>query len=719
MRKFLILSVMVLIVMTASAIPAKRGIWRMLKLTDGTEVKAQLVGDEHAHFWLADDGTRYRKTADGTYAAVSKETITKKAIASRKRHAIGRRTLRQGAQRKASSQFIGDKKGLIILVNFSDKKFGIGHDRDFYDKVANEEGYTDSNGFEGSVSDYFKDQSFGVFRLDFDVVGPVQLANGYAYYGEDDENGDDMRAGEMVVEACRAVDDEVDFSVYDWDGDGFVDQVYVLYAWHGTATYSDDDTVWQHEYTLEESDYGKTLTLDDVQINTYACSSELGQSRIDGIGTICHEFSHCLGFPDMYDTQYEGNFGMGSWDLMCSGSYNGGSFCPAGYTSYERWVAGWLDPIELTEDMSVTDMKALSDGGESYVIYNDAHPDEYYLLENRQLTGWDRELPAAGMLILHVDYDETVWQWNIVNDIVDYSDYEGYEDCVNDHQRLTIFHADDDDDSSYWNSHYQFYSKTTEEGDPYPYGSNNMLTNSSKPSATLYNKNTDGKKLMNKSVTDITQNEDGTLAFNFSPEPASVVPEGGLAFYESFNLCDGTGGNDGLWNSTIASAVFNPDNEGWESEKAYGANQCAKFGTSSIVGVATTPEFYVDGEATFTFLAGAWNTGKEKTDLSLIASDGATLSKAAFTMKKGEWTDFTTVITANGNVQIQFVGSGRFFLDEVKAIVPQTGIAETIIKTNRNLGVVYDLQGRRVGSTMNFSSLPKGIYIVDGKKVVR
>ena len=364
-------------------------------------------------------------------------------------------------------------------------------------------------------------------------------------------------------------------------------------------------------------------------------------------------------------------------------------------------------------------MKALSDGGESYVIYNDAHPDEYYLLENRQLTGWDSELHAAGMLILHVDYDETVWRWNIVNDIVDYSDYEGYEDCVNDHQRLTIFHADDDDDSSYWNSHYQFYTKTTEEGDPYPYGSNNMLTNSSKPSATLYNKNTDGKKLMNKSVTDITQNEDGTIAFNFSPEPASVVPEGGLAFYESFNLCDGTGGNDGLWNSTIASAVFNSDNEGWESEKAYGANQCAKFGTSSIVGVATTPEFYVDGEATFTFLAGAWNTGKEKTDLSLIASDGATLSKAAFTMKKGEWTDFTTVITANGNVQIQFVGSGRFFLDEVKAIVPQTGIAETIIKTNRNLGVVYDLQGRRVGSTMNFSSLPKGIYIVDGKKVVR
>ena len=288
----------------------------MLKLTDGTEVKAQLVGDEHAHFWLADDGTRYRKTADGTYAAVSKETITKKAIASRKRHAIGRRTLRQGAQRKASSQFIGDKKGLIILVNFSDKKFGIGHDRDFYNKVANEEGYTDSNGFEGSVSDYFKDQSFGVFRLDFDVVGPVQLANGYAYYGEDDENGDDMRAGEMVVEACQAIDDEVDFSDYDWDGDGFVDQVYVLYAWHGTATDSDDDTVWQHEYTLEESDYGKTLTLDDVQINTYACSSELGQSRIDGIGTICHEFSHCLGFPDMYDTQYEGRYGMGSWDLM-------------------------------------------------------------------------------------------------------------------------------------------------------------------------------------------------------------------------------------------------------------------------------------------------------------------------------------------------------------------------------------------------------------------
>lgn len=719
MKRFSVFFSLLFVAMMVSAIPAKRGIWRTIKLENGTEVKAQLVGDEHAHFWLTEDGKRYRKTADGTYTVVSKEEISKKALASRKRHAAGRGSKRLGAPRKAKNQFVGDKKGLIILVNFSDKKFAEGHDRELYDKIANEEGYTDSNGFNGSVSDYFRDQSFGVFRLNFDVVGPIELPKKYSYYGQDDENGDDMYAGEMVVEACKAIDDEVDFSVYDWDGDGFVDQVYVLYAWHGTATYSDDDTVWQHEYTLEESDYGKTLTLDDVQINTYACSSELGQSRIDGIGTICHEFSHCLGFPDMYDTQYEGRYGMGSWDLMCSGSYNGGSFCPAGYTSYERWVAGWLNPIELTEDVSVTDMKALSEGGESYVIYNDAHPDEYYLLENRQLTGWDSELHAAGMLILHVDYDETVWRWNIVNDVVDYSEYEGYEDCVNDHQRLTIFHADNDDDSSYWNARYQYYSKTTEEGDPYPNGNVNSLTNSSRPKATVYNANTDGKNLMNKSVTDITQNEDGTIAFNFSPTPASVTPEDGTVFYETFDLCSGKGGNDGQWNGNIANAMFEPDNEGWDCQKPAGADQCAKFGTTSIIGMATTPEFYVDGEATLTFLAGAWNTAKEKADLGLSATDGFTLSTRAFTLKKGDWTECTTKITGSGFVQIQFIGSGRFFLDDVKAVVPQTGISSVNANVNANDNDVYDLQGRRVGSAINFSRLPKGIYIVGGKKIVR
>jgi hypothetical protein len=162
--------------------------------------------------------------------------------------------------------------------------------------------------------------------------------------------------------------------------------------------------------------------LDGVTIDTYACSSELtidyyNNNVIDGIGTICHEFSHCLGFPDMYDYTQK-NFGMGDWDLMDRGCYNGDGcgFVPAGYSSYEKWCAGWLEPIELKdEDVEVTDLKPLSQGGDAYVIYNDKNPDEFYLLENRQNVNWDAELPGKGLLVLHADYDPEIWEWNVVN----------------------------------------------------------------------------------------------------------------------------------------------------------------------------------------------------------------------------------------------------------------------------------------------------------------
>ena len=129
---------------------------------------------------------------------------------------------------------------------------------------------------------------------------------------------------------------------------------------------------------------------------------------IEGIGTICHEFTHCLGLPDIYDTAYGGGYGMGYWDLMNSGSYNSNGYIPAGFTSYEKMYCGWSQPIELKNDTVITGMKPLSEGGESYIIYNDANRNEYYLLENRQKTGWDAGIPGNGLLVIHVDYDPTL-----------------------------------------------------------------------------------------------------------------------------------------------------------------------------------------------------------------------------------------------------------------------------------------------------------------------
>ena len=126
------------------------------------------------------------------------------------------------------------------------------------------------------------------------------------------------------------------------------------------------------------------------------------RKRVDGIGTICHEFSHCLGLPDMYDTQ--GNqYGMGTYDLMDQGSYNGDSFQPPYYSAYEKWYCGWATPTELSEATTVKDMKPVAEGGQTFVIYNDNHKDEYYLLENRQQQGWDGSLYGKGLMITHVD----------------------------------------------------------------------------------------------------------------------------------------------------------------------------------------------------------------------------------------------------------------------------------------------------------------------------
>ena len=485
--------------LVAWGVPAKRGQWRELRLTDGTTVWAQLMGDEVEHYWEDARGNRYVGTGEADeYQRSEVEGVARLRLRMARRQAH--------RQRRAARQqhYEGAKKGLVILVEYSNLAFRPGHDIDVFGRLLNERGYSEGD-FVGSVKDYFYDQSGGKFELDFDVAGPVTLSQEYSYYGRDvGQAGDDVRPGEMVAEACRLVDDAVDFANYDWDGDGEVDQVFVLYAGYGQNDGGTSNTVWPHEWTLQEA-MGQTIELDGVVINTYACGSELdGLGNLAGIGTICHEFSHCLGLPDMYDTRPNGtNFGMSIWDLMDQGSYGGDGYCPSGYTSYEKMVCGWQEPTVLTQSVDVANMRPLSEGGETFIIYNDAHKDEYYLLENRQPTGWDADLYGRGLLVLHVDYDEEAWAMNTVNN-------------TSDHQRCTIVHADNSDRS---------WTRRDLRGDPYPYEQNDSLTNTSVPKTSLFNPNTDGSLLLNKALTGITQNDDGTMSFKFrgaSDDPAGI-----------------------------------------------------------------------------------------------------------------------------------------------------------------------------------------------------
>ena len=605
-QRIFILNALLCLVLSVWAVPAKRGVWCSLSLVDGTEVKAQLVGDEFLHYYVSEDGTKYvQDESTGLYRKMTDEVTAQRRAAVRRAQAQGRqkRMLRKA---QASNVFQGTKKGLIILVQFTDSKFKSGHDLALYKRIANDENYSGNN-FRGSIKDYFKAQSHGLFELDFDVAGICQLQHPYAYYGKN-SNDNDVRAGQMVAEACLwAHEHGTDFSKYDWDGDGEVDQVFVLYAGHGEASYDKDpDTIWPHMHYLSASDYGKALSLDGVTVDTYACSSELnGDGNLDGIGTFCHEFSHCMGFPDLYDTSYAGWFGMGDFDLMCSGSYNGDSKCPAGYSAYEKAECGWLtlkDMTDVEKETSIAGVQPMSADGDAYVIKNKGHEDEYYILENRQKTGWDSYLPASGLMITHVDYDADIWGWNMPNTSGKYEDANG-NTKTNDHQRLTIFRA----------------GKSTDEygdaSDLYPYGSNNSLTKTSSPASTLYNTNSNGSKYMHVAITDIAIAADGTASFTLSKEEhqggdVPVTPSGSTMLYESFDKCTGTGGNDGIWGGrSIGAGTPTYDNKGWTSTqgKVYASSACVRVGTSSVNGDITTPSFTVNGKAVLSFKAGAWN----------------------------------------------------------------------------------------------------------------
>ena len=381
-------------------------------------------------------------------------------------------------------------------------------------------------------------------------------------------------------------------------------------------------------------------------------------------------------------------------------------------------MAGWLSPTELAdEDTEVDALKPLSEGGGAYIIYNSDHRDEYYLIENRQRTAWDASLPAAGMIVTHVDYNKDCWDNNVVNTPGTYTTSMGYTtNFTNDHQRLTIVHADNDDDSQYWDSGNLYYNKTTEAGDPYPYNGNNALTASSTPAAKVYNAHTDGSLYLGRGITDITQHEDGTISFRYIASSQPAPTPVGDVFHETFDQCNGTGGNDGQWSGSIATKSLQPDVTGWSSSKMYGGDRCARFGTSSVRGEVTSPTFQLNGKATLTFRAAPW--GSDGTNLEVYL--GSTRI-GSYTMAKEKWTDYTVDITGSGDCRLIFSPDQRFFLDEVRIYVDNggsTAIDNSVhAPTRRHDGKVYSLQGQCIGT--NLGKLPKGIYIVNGKKVIK
>jgi len=515
-KLYLMLSMLFAFGAAANAVPAKK-LQKVITLTNGTQVSVELRGDEYLSWWEGTDGTAYRATADENVFEAFDLEAQKPAAAARRARAEQGRVARlarvknslKGADDKMRGlggdhiTYKGVKKGLVVLVDFKNKKFADGHDLEYYKNVINGKDFSDEEeGYVGSVRDYFLAQSNGQFELDFDVVGPVTMSKNYGYYGNDGAYQKDEKVYEMIKEACDGIQDKVNLKDYDWDGDGEADQVFFLYAGLGQASGGSPGTIWPHESELRYWPCG-VLSYSTGKINTYACANELqpetqGSSRYisAGIGTICHEFSHCLGFADMYDTTGGGGYGMSVFDVMDQGSYNGNGFVPCNYTAFERIYAGWVEAIELIDPATVKDMKSVSDYGRPFIMYNYKNTNEYFLMENRQNTGWDKGLYGSnGLLIVHVNYVPSRWANNSVN-----SSAEKIQCC-------TVVNAD----GSRENTQYSL------QGDLYPYEvkgvtMNDEFTDESEPAAKLYTKNSDNSYALGIPITNIKRSK-GSVSF--------------------------------------------------------------------------------------------------------------------------------------------------------------------------------------------------------------
>lgn len=303
----------------------------------------------------------------------------------------------------------------VVLVNFKDAEFKINKPKEAFEQLFNSDTQADfGNGNRrnyGSVAKYFRDMSHGAFTPKFKVYGPVTVDQPETYYGgKNEDDNSDEKPRLLVKDALKLVEYQVkedDITSFCSDGKT-IDCVYIVYAGLGQNDGGHGTTVWANCSTTGGA------TLGGKEVRWYTMSSELSPWKIkdgtipavNGLGVICHEFSHSLGLPDMYPTEisaYLDNQEMEYWDLMDGGEYTYNGFCPTAYTAFEKEQMGWkVDIKTLDSDANVTMTTSTEQGGTAYKIVNPQNVKEYLMLEYIQQKGWNQYLFGNGLLVYHV-----------------------------------------------------------------------------------------------------------------------------------------------------------------------------------------------------------------------------------------------------------------------------------------------------------------------------
>lgn len=483
-RKTIIILLILILSFPVYSRPARKGTV-VMKQPDGTVFHARLSGDEFIRMTTTLEGNAIVQDKDGWWCyATFEETGERKSsgwkvgekapgtiLSESRMIPYGRLSALASERRMAagiSKSIIGHpdsrseagavRRGIIILAQFSDISFS--YKRQDFTDLLNKKGYS-HNGAQGCAKEYFEEQFAGKVEFSFDVSEVVTLPGKREDYGGNMADGEDNDPVRMVIEACQAADNNVDFSLYDQDKDGEIDNVFIFFAGADEADGGGDDCIWSHSWYVFDG-AGKSVTLDGKQLNSYACSSELTRIHRDssfediltGIGTFCHEYAHTLGLADMYDTDYEGSQGTtaGLWtwtSLMDGGNMNNSGNTPPYFNAIEREMLGICEPVRITSDGTYS-LGPIEQTNTVYRLDTD-HEDEYYLLECRSGEGWDSYINGRGMLVYHIDrssrsagYSDhyrknltAAQRWNPANEV----------NCRPDHQCADLIEADGRSDS--------------------------------------------------------------------------------------------------------------------------------------------------------------------------------------------------------------------------------------------------------------------------------
>lgn len=497
------------IVVGAFAAPAKIE-WRTYVQPDGTVLTLTLYGDEHFSCYRDMAGRFYSRDSLGVFSLMTPNQLRREATAT-----LQTRSSSDGYLTYPHTFWDKDRvyRQLVVLVSFADCDFKSEDPSATYNAMFNESGYNELNG-PGCMADYFRDQSGGLFNMQFDVYGPVKVS-GNAQSSSRPRKDNSKETFREAMQILIADHPDIDYSPYDWNEDGSVDQVIFIYAGLSGNQAASIGYIWPNT-----SYFSIIKTPDGHKISHYSASAERWTATLTcGIGTICHEFSHCLGLPDIYptSTSVDALSIVDEWDLMDGGITTNTGWCPPNYSPLEKMLMGWLTPEELTENTTISGLKPIADGGKAYLI---RHTDqEYYLLENRQWQGWDLGLPGHGLVVYHVKYDHSLWVGNIVNNTNGKPNYSLVAADNLDYNDWNEIFAKSGKASRYVNS--PMLNKIHLSTASYPWRTdsttfvNQELSATSTPAALMYDADEEGNLMLGKSITNITEHEDGTISFRF------------------------------------------------------------------------------------------------------------------------------------------------------------------------------------------------------------